>query len=150
MRSKSRESLPKSVNRFLGICRNSAYSVLSSVLCNCKTSGLLVTIPATQDVGQSNDCLPRHQPSTIRLFSRSDNYQEDMHSSWTNRRRKQILKVTSRIIKETSLPEPRGRKSRPTMLSSTEDFPELCRQQWKCLLLCNQMRQLEVMANREQ
>lgn len=41
----------------------------------------------------------------------------------------QILKVTSRIIRETCLPEPRGRKSRPTMLSSTEDFPELCRQQ---------------------
>lgn len=38
--------LPKSVNRFLGRCRNSAYSVLSSVLCNCKTRGLLVTIPA--------------------------------------------------------------------------------------------------------
>lgn len=26
----------------------------------------------------------------------------------------------------TAIPEPRGRKSRPTMLSSTDDFPELC------------------------
>ena len=28
--------------------------------------------------------------------------------------------------KFTAIPEPRGRKSRPTMLSSTDDFPELC------------------------
>jgi hypothetical protein len=28
--------------------------------------------------------------------------------------------------KNLFLPDPRGRKSRPTMLSSTDDFPELC------------------------
>jgi hypothetical protein len=42
--------LPKSVNLFLGMCKNSAYSDLSSVLCNCSTSGRLVTIPATSEV----------------------------------------------------------------------------------------------------
>lgn len=43
-------NLPKSENLFLGMCRNSAYSDLSSVLCNCSTSGRRVTIPATLEV----------------------------------------------------------------------------------------------------
>jgi hypothetical protein len=30
------------------------------------------------------------------------------------------------LKKKANLPEPRGRKSRPTILSRTEDFPELC------------------------
>ncbi|BAS86055.1 Os03g0713150, partial [Oryza sativa Japonica Group] len=38
-------TLPKSVKRFRGAWRNSAYSCPPSVLCSCSTRGLLVTIP---------------------------------------------------------------------------------------------------------
>lgn len=37
-----------------------------------------------------------------------------------------ILPQQSKLHKLNNQPEPRGRKSRPTMLSSTDDFPELC------------------------
>jgi hypothetical protein len=39
------------------------------------------------------------------------------------------LKIKIKInqpMKVMYVPDPRGRKSRPTILSSTDDFPELC------------------------
>lgn len=90
---------PKSVNLFLGRWRNSAYSLVPSSLLW--------------------SCKTRGRRVTIPALG--------IQSKWKRREIKLTDTKSSEVL--SLLPDPRGKKSFPTMLSNTEDLPELWRRE---------------------
>jgi hypothetical protein len=76
----------------------------------------VILLPFVRLVQLQNQRPPRHDP----FESKRTNPKLAMENRGTKTR-----EAPGQTGKFTDIPEPRGRKSRPTMLSSTDDFPEL-------------------------